>query len=228
MENNLIQIHNSHDTNNISNSSSSESKNQYNRKYVMYSIIVIILCIFDIVINVYTLIPIKYNEPTNVVNINCNSTYLTDLIISYCPNHYDTCYFPNGQWYGFQILPLSFDILILLTSIINLKTNNVEKSVLMLVFIPLLSSIIFYITSNITCSNHEYKCQMINTYCDEINKYCDEQTRNSCNTTSNIINFDYKFTDVNNEFQDKMIIFKYLYFPMILIIIIFGNLVRYA
>lgn len=225
MQDNLIQIHNSYDTNNSSNS---ESKNQYNKNYIIYSIIVILLCIFDIIINVYTLIPVKYNEPTNIVNINCNNTNLTDVIISYCPNHYDTCYFPNGQWYGFQILPLSFDILILLTAIINLKTNNVKKSVLMLVLIPLLFSIIFYTTSNITCSNHEYKCQMINKYCDEINKYCDEQTRNSCNTTSNIINFDYKFTNVNNEFQNKYAIFKYLYFLMIPIMIVFGNLIRYA
>lgn len=220
MSDNIIQVNNSHEVD-------SKNNSQYNKNHIIYSIIVILLCIFDIIINIYTLIPIKYNEPTNIVNINCNSTYLTDLIVSYCPDHYDTCYFPNSKLYAFQISPLAIDIVILLISIINIETNNFKKSTIIVILLPLLASIIFYTTSNVNCLNHEYKCEMINVYCDEINKYCDQQTRNSCNTTSSSINFDYKFTNVNNEFQNKYAIFKYLYFLMIPIMIVFGNLIRY-
>lgn len=208
-------------------------KNDNDKIYINCSIVVLLLCIFDITINIYTLIPIQYNEATNIVNINCNSTYLTNLIISYCPNYHNKCYFPSPQWNGFQMFSASLDGLIILIIIINIisyiKYNIINKRefkfVFMCMFFPLIISIIFYTTSTVNYTN-DYKCEMVNSYCDEINKYCDEYTRISCNTTKDFITFDYRMTDVIDKFTNKMSIFKYLYYPIILIMICFGNVVQ--
>jgi|SRR5579872_2287665 len=213
-----------------------EQNEQYKNKCIVmiYFIWIFILSIYDSIINIFTLQSYKYEEPTLIVDINCNNTYLVSLITGYCPNHYDNCNFTN-YWKGIQIIPIISDFINIIAIVYCFcllyenyknKSNRLKHDIIGTFICSLISVIIstcFYLNSPILlkddnlCGNVNTKCMISDVYCNEIYKYCDYNTYSKC-FSNDFITFNYKNTNVIEMFRNKMNIFRYFYYPMFLII----------